>query len=163
MAELCHFCQVRCPYRGVSCAAPLCPGSGRETGRRVPAGHVQSPALALLLAPGGNGTSPAAPRTSLQHCPRLVSQPASLLWTLGRVVSACTWQLRVSGNEVNGSLLFRSFWAVGSSRLEKEQKEKQELSCVCQALGHSSQTAFLEVVFSLPKKKKKRLRVRRWS
>lgn len=55
-----------------------------------------------------------------------------------------------AGNEVNGSLQFQLFWAVGSSRLKEQEKEKAEmlelLSRVGQALGHSP-TSFLEVGF----------------
>jgi len=54
-----------------------------------------------------------------------------------------------SGNEVNNSLQFKLFWAVGSSRLKEQKKEKEEmlksLSCVGRALGHSSPTTFSEV------------------
>lgn len=62
-----------------------------------------------------------------------------------------------SGNEVNSSLRFKLFWAVGSSRLKEQKKEKEEilklLSCVGQALGHSSPTTFSEVVFLFYKRR----------
>lgn len=55
-----------------------------------------------------------------------------------------------SGGEVNSSRQFKLFWAVGSSRLKEQKKEKEEmlklLSCVGQALGHSSPATFSEVI-----------------
>lgn len=54
-----------------------------------------------------------------------------------------------SGNEANNSLPFKLFWAGGSGRLRNRRKGRnaQILSCVGQALGHSSPTSFLEVGF----------------